>query len=150
MRFVTLVFIFLIYAFVRAEIISTATGGDFDIPAIEPRQIGDCGDSPENNTAINNATQCIRTYDLGNCNSITGCTKFLGLAIYNIGAFIVWIVLFIIDLVIFVILLGVTLAVLLFEPIPDAPLIVNVVLSAILPTLLAIKIFRLIRSGADD
>jgi hypothetical protein len=149
-RFVWLVFIFFVFAFVRAEVTASATGGDFSLPALVPRQIGDCGDSPENNTAVGNASTCIRTYELGDCGSIRGCTKFIGLAIYNIGAFIVWIVLFIIDLVVFVIKLGVTLTVAMFEPIPDAPPVVGFVLGLVLPALLAVKIFRLIRSGDDE
>jgi len=39
---------------------------------------------------------------------------------------------------------------LLFEPIPDAPSFISLAINAVLPTMIGIKIYRLIREGGDD
>jgi hypothetical protein len=149
MRFVALLFLLVAFGFVKGLILAEVASEDLDFPDLSPRQIGDCDTSPENETAVN-ATGCIRVYDLPDCSSITSCTKFVGLVIYNIGAYLVWIVLFVVDMVIFVAALLILMVSLLFEPIPGAPGFVSLFINAVLPAMLAIKLYRLIRDGSDE
>jgi hypothetical protein len=147
MRFVALLFLLVAFGFVKGLILSAESGAELDFPEFAtPTISGDC--STVNASA---SSTCIEIFDLsGGCGGFTDCIEYVGNLIWNIGAYFIWLVLFIISLVAFVVNLAVLMGTLLFDPIPGAPSWVSLLINAVLPATLAIKIYRLIREGSDD
>lgn len=89
--------------------------------------------------------------DVGNgCGGFTDCIEYVGAVLFNIGAGLIFLVLFIINLLVFVFELFTILIEVSFTGIDGAHWTINLVLVTMNSALLALLIFAMIRAGRQS
>lgn len=85
----------------------------------------------------------------GGCGGFTDCIGWLAAIVFNIGAGVIFLVLFIIDLLVFLFELFGLLLDVSFTGIDGAPWQFNVLITILSSAVIAVLLFRAVRSGAS-
>ena len=131
MRVISLVFILITYTILQGMVLSelhdesAVNFPEFDLPSVAFRELGDC-------------------------ESLAGCVRFIGFALYNIGAGIVNLVLLLFGLARFVVELFALLITLVVDGVPGAPWYVNLIVRTPMLATVSMLMYMLIRSGRND
>lgn len=134
MKFNAVLIVFILFAFSTFKILyanSNDAAPHFEFPTLDPPDI-----------EFRNVS--------GGCGGFIDCTEYLGAVLFNIGAGIIFLVLFLIELIVYVIELFALIVEVTFTGFAGAPWWVNAL--STLPFFMAIGIiiYRLVRSGESE
>lgn len=86
----------------------------------------------------------------GGCGGFVDCTEYVGAVLYNIGAGIIFVVLFVIDLLVYIFELLAMLTSVAFTGIDGAPFWFNAITVTLFLAGIAFIIYKLIRKGSSE